>query len=130
MSNLNGSIGTDNGAYRMHGRVDEVAVYGTALSPAVIGEHYALAGGQQLSPYAASVLDTGGLAGYWRLGEQSASSAFDELGLSDGTYTGAVSLGIAGAIPGDPNTAVSLDGTTGQIKVPSLGSASDWTVEG
>jgi Ca2+-binding RTX toxin-like protein len=37
---------------------------------------------------------------------------------------------VSGALQGDANTAVGLDGSSGQIQLPSLGTASNWTVEG
>jgi len=58
-----------------------------------------------------------------------ATTAEDALGAHDGTYTGAYTLGVPGALVGDPNTAVSFDGT-GFVALPSLGTATDWTIEG
>ena len=80
--------------------------------------------------YATTVSSTPGLLGYWRLGEGSGTTAEDQLGAHNGIYTGGSTLGAPGAIYSDPNTAVSLDGSTGQVKLPALGSASNWTVEG
>jgi hypothetical protein len=55
---------------------------------------------------------------YWRLGEKSGTVAHDETGHGyDGTYTGTYTLGAAGALTGDPDTAVTLDGVTGQVDV-------------
>ena len=59
---------------------------------------------------------------YWRLGESTGTSAADEIGTSHGTYTSGYTLGQAGAIS-DPNTAVSLNGTTGRVVVPSTAAA-------
>src|SRR5688500_11107092 len=43
---------------------------------------------------------------YWRLGETSGTTAVDSSvpGGNQGTYLNGVTLGIPGAIPGDPNT--------------------------
>jgi hypothetical protein len=69
------------------------------------------------SVYRAAVLADAPLA-YWRLGEKSGTVAHDETGHGyDGTYTGTYTLGAAGALAGDPDTAVTLDGVTGQVDV-------------
>ncbi|HEY3819332.1 MAG TPA: LamG-like jellyroll fold domain-containing protein [Polyangiaceae bacterium] len=69
------------------------------------------------SVYRAAVLADAPLA-YWRLGETSGTVAHDETGHGyDGTYTGTYTLGTAGALAGDANTAVTLDGVTGQVDV-------------
>jgi hypothetical protein len=81
-------------------------------------------------PYAALVESTPGLIGYWPLSDQSGTVATDELGEHDGTYLGGFTLGVPGPIFGVSTTAVGLDGTSGQVKLPALGSFSDWTVEG
>jgi hypothetical protein len=52
---------------------------------------------------------------YWRFGEASGTVATDEMGATNGTYTGTVTLGAAGAIVGDANTAASFDGSTGYV---------------
>jgi concanavalin A-like lectin/glucanase superfamily protein len=50
---------------------------------------------------------------YWRLGESSGTNAADASGNGrNGTYVGSPTLGAAGALSGDPNTAVSLNGTS------------------
>lgn len=48
---------------------------------------------------------------YWRLGESSGTTAVDEMGNFDGTYEGSPTLGAAGAIDGDSDTAVTFDGS-------------------
>jgi hypothetical protein len=69
------------------------------------------------SVYRAAVLADAPLA-YWRLGEKSGTVAHDETGHGyDGTYTGTYTLGAAGALAGDPDTAVTLDGVTGEVDV-------------
>jgi len=48
---------------------------------------------------------------YWRLGETSGSTAADASGQSrTGRYVGTLARGVAGAIPGDPSTAVRVSG--------------------
>jgi hypothetical protein len=71
-----------------------------------------------------------GLSAYWRLGEASGNTAADAAGSHNGTYSSGVTLGTAGAVLGDANTSVTFNGTTGKVTLPSLGTASNWTVEG
>src|SRR3954454_7897386 len=72
--------------------------------------------------YSGAVMGTSGLAAYWRLGETSGAIACDATGVNSGTYQGAYTLGAPGGISGDSNTAVSLDGNTGQVSVPDSSS--------
>ena len=55
---------------------------------------------------------------YWRLGEASGTTSSDSSGAShDGTYSATgVTLGAAGALKGDTNTAVTLNGSTGSVQ--------------
>ncbi|HTR51134.1 MAG TPA: LamG domain-containing protein [Kofleriaceae bacterium] len=55
--------------------------------------------------------------GYWRLGD-SGTTARDETGAHDGTYSGACAYGVPGAIAGDADTAVTFDGSTCKITLP------------
>lgn len=54
---------------------------------------------------------------YWRLGEASGTTANDEVGSLDGTYVGGVTLGAPSLLTGDSDTAVALNGTSGEITV-------------
>ena len=74
------------------------------------------------STYSGTVAATTGLVSYWRLGEASGTTAADSKGPNAGTYTGGYTLGVPGAIAGDGNTAVSLDGSSGYVSVPSSSS--------
>jgi len=50
---------------------------------------------------------------------------------ASGTYQGGYTQGVAGAIPADSNTAVTLNGTTGTIAIPSLPiQGISWTLNG
>jgi hypothetical protein len=52
-----------------------------------------------------------GPRGYWRLGERTGSTAADETAsASTGTYLGGAALGVPGALSGDANSAIGLDG--------------------
>lgn len=61
---------------------------------------------------------------YWRLGEASGTVAVDEMGASNGTYVGSPTLGVAGLLTGDSDTAVTLVASPSPppqyITVPSL----------
>lgn len=71
--------------------------------------------------YSAEVLADSPLV-YLRLGESSGTTAADSSGNSrNGTYVGSPTLGVAGAISGDANTAVTFDGSTQAVTVPSTG---------
>jgi Concanavalin A-like lectin/glucanases superfamily/Fibronectin type III domain len=59
-------------------------------------------------------------AAYWRLDESSGTSAADATSHSNtGTYTGGFTLGQPGALFGDADTAVKLDGASGYVSVPN-----------
>lgn len=55
--------------------------------------------------------------GYWRLGEGAGLTAADEISGNDGTYSASVTLGAAGAINGDGNTAVEFNGTDSYVEI-------------
>jgi hypothetical protein len=71
------------------------------------------------SSYRALVMSNSPRA-YWRLGESSGTTAVDEMGASNGTYSGGYTLGAAGALVNDANTAVDLNGTSGRMSAPSV----------
>jgi len=71
------------------------------------------------SSYSSSVL-ADAPAAYWRMGEPAGTTISDATSnANNGTYVGGYTLGQAGALPGDSNTAVNFDGATGQATVPS-----------
>ncbi len=59
-----------------------------------------------------------GPSAYWRLGDTTGIIATDAVGTRTGWYGGTLTRGVAGAITGDANGAVSLDGTSGYVGVP------------
>ena len=67
--------------------------------------------------YAATVL-ADAPAAYWRLGETAGTVAVAAAGTLNGSYLGNPLLGRPGALRGDPNLAVSLNGTSSYIAVP------------
>jgi hypothetical protein len=72
-----------------------------------------------LSEYSTLVRSTASATAYWRLGETSGTSACDSVGSSTGTYRSGTTLGAPGAIVGDPDTAVALNGSSGHLTVAS-----------
>jgi large repetitive protein len=72
--------------------------------------------------YNAAVLSDAPVA-YWRMGEASGATMADQsTNGNNGVYQGGVTLGQPGAIAGDGNTAVALDGASGAAIVPSSAS--------
>ena len=69
--------------------------------------------------YSDTVLGTPGLLGYWRLGEQSGTTAVDATGSNNGTYVGGSTLGQPGALASDSDTSASFDGSTGRVSLPN-----------
>ena len=66
--------------------------------------------------YDAAVLATEGISSYWRLGEPAGdTTAADSKDGNNGTYEGGFTLGEPGALSGNPDTAVRLDGVDGRI---------------
>jgi len=138
---LNGNIGLQlgGGAYPMNGRIDEVALYNEGLSAADVANDYA-AGLNGITPppppapttsYRSTVLGQSGLVSYWRLGESSGTTASDSKGTNNGTYVNGVTLGTAGAIANDPDTAATFSGTNQRVSLPSLpAGVTNFTVEG
>jgi hypothetical protein len=83
------------------------------------------------SAYRDAVTGTAGVVSYWRLGEQTGTTTSDSVGGNTGTLTN-VTLGSAGALSGDANTAMTFDGKASYIAVPStanLNLSGDLTLE-
>jgi hypothetical protein len=69
--------------------------------------------------YREAVQDLGPV-GYWRLGEPSGTVAADELGLHDGTYANTPTLGVAGPLAGDADTAATFAAASSEyVTVPT-----------
>src|SRR4051812_37927005 len=69
--------------------------------------------------YAAGVLGTAGVQGYWRLDDAAGSpGACDALGTHAGSYDGDMQLGVAGALASDSDTAANFDGIGASVAVP------------
>ncbi|MCU1656436.1 MAG: Alkaline phosphatase [Pseudonocardiales bacterium] len=140
IAGLAGTIGTQTGGqYPMAGTIDEVAVYNVALSATDVSDDYTSAGTASNPPppppppngsYRDAVLGQGSLLAYWRLGDTSGTTAADTKGNRAGTYLSGVTLGAAGAIVNDPNTAAAFNGSTGKVSLPSLPSVTDFSISG
>jgi concanavalin A-like lectin/glucanase superfamily protein len=79
-------------------------------------------------PYRSAVV-AAGPAGYWRLGETEWRAAAAATG-SPGAYTGGVTLGVEGALPGDPDPAAEFDGSSGEVLLPGPTLSDSGTLEG
>jgi hypothetical protein len=60
------------------------------------------------------VVEDGPLS-YWRLADTTIAVARDEMGRVDGAYEGTCTLGVAGALVDDPDTAAQFDGATCRV---------------
>jgi RHS repeat-associated protein len=83
------------------------------------------------NPYPNTV-QTDGAQPYFRVGETSGSSFNSTVGSFAGTWTGSPTLGVNGAVAGDSNGAVTLNGTSQYGSVPNssgLGKTSSFSVE-
>lgn len=123
------SIGADNGANDLYnGTLDESAIYNYALSTTQIATHYAAG----TSVYALAVMQDAPSA-YYRLGEASGTTANDASGNGhNGTLNGGITLGTTGLIFNDSNTAMTFNGSTGYVSLPTTGlstGASAWSLE-
>jgi len=119
-----GATESQAGAFYFEGGIDEVAVYGQALSAAQVAHHYHLAKnpGPSLS-YDALVRNDGAL-GYWRLNEAPVAAParavnHGDLGTAaDGVYLEGARGGRPGAVVGDANSAAAFDGVDDKVEVP------------
>ena len=55
---------------------------------------------------------------YWRLGESSGTTAFDQAGPTNGSYQNGVTLGQSGALITGSDSAAAFDGVDDQVTVP------------
>ncbi len=83
-----------------------------------------------VSNYGDAVLDTPGLVGYWRLGEEAGPTLADSAGAASGTASAGAVFGVTGAVAKDPSTAVSFDGNDDSASAPlDLSGTTQATVE-
>ncbi len=80
--------------------------------------------------YSSRVLSTAGLTNYWRMGESSGATLADSKGTAPATLTGGPTLGVGGAVAGDPDTASSFNGATSAAQAAlNLSATSKLTLE-
>ncbi len=123
---LNGSTGYS--AVENNVASDALNVTDTTL----FSDALAISDSKPLTAYSSLILADAPLR-YYRLGERSGSVAVD-LGSQgqNGTIVGGVTEGVQGLIAQDPNTAMSFNGTSGYISVPTTGlptGAQPWSME-
>lgn len=114
------------------GRLYHYRVVATNASGSSSGEDRALIAGRVpgFDAYSQAVLDTPGLAAYWRLGELSGSSSREERTGASGPFEGRFVLGQVGVLGPLGNTAASFDGSSGALAAPGPALVSDATLEG
>src|SRR5256885_735892 len=78
--------------------------------------------------YAGSVSGDGPQS-FWRLGESSGTVAASETGQGGGGYQGGVTLAQPGALAGDANTSVALNGSDGVVALPNPSLTGSFTIE-
>ena len=125
-----------NSSYLFGGDIDEAAVYSTALSAARVQAHYSAA--QDISASApgsyGGVVNSNSPASYWRVDETSGGHAADQSANQNtlAGHGGVTWNSTPGALVGDSDPSVALDGTSGYLDTPdapSLDPTSAVTVE-
>ncbi|WP_444662912.1 PKD domain-containing protein [Cellulomonas sp. CW35] len=103
------------------GTIDDVAIYDEPLTAAQVDAHWVTSGRtSSVTPVPADAYGAAVRAAnpdlYWRLGEAAGATAADTGPLSyPGTYSGGLTRGVAGALAGTSNTAVTFGGTNGLV---------------
>ena len=113
-----GGDSTWSGNRYLNGTIDDVSLYGSALSFSQVLGHYTSSGRTVTKPADAygSAVFTSGPDLYWRLGESAGPTAADTTGNgATGTYSGGVTFGVTGAVTGTTDKAVTTNGTTGLV---------------
>ncbi|MBS1836901.1 MAG: PKD domain-containing protein [Actinobacteria bacterium] len=117
----------------LSGQIDEAALYGVALTPQQVANHYVLSGRTPAVPtapadqYGAAVY-AGGPSLYYRLADTSGTSAVDSgIEGNTGTFAGSVTKGQPGAIAG--NAAVRFNGAASVAATNPDNSPGDFSTE-
>ena len=104
------------------GNIDETAMYDKALTSAQVADHFRLSGRSNPAVPAAptdaygSAVVADGPDLFWRLGEAGGTGAVDASGNNmGGTYAASVTRGVAGAVAGTADTAISTNGAASGI---------------
>ncbi|MBA3842396.1 MAG: LamG domain-containing protein, partial [Actinobacteria bacterium] len=80
------------------------------------------------SGYASTVSADNPLS-YWRLGEASGTTAADQQNRNAGTYLNGITLGAAGALTGDTDTAASFDGSNDAVSFANPALTGPFSIE-
>ena len=75
------------------------------------------------------ITGTTGLVSYWRLGESAGTSLADSWGTNTGTYFNTPTLGVAGAITGDANTATTFTAGSSEYGSVARQISDDFSIE-
>lgn len=116
--------------YVLQGHLDEVAMYGTALSKRRIQDHFRAGWKGSGWGYRDRVLGEKPRA-YWRLGETSGFTANDSTANAyHGTHISSPSINQPGALVGDADGAVGFNGVDEYVVTPlPMTAVTAWTVE-
>ena len=111
---------TSAAAVNVHLRMtDDKGATGTAVRVLTVeGEAGPEEEGGKQPTYSEGVLATSGLLDYWRLGDAVGPALLDSAGTNNATASGEPTLGVGGALPGDPDTAVRFDGVNDAASAP------------
>src|SRR5207248_3152415 len=116
------NIGAENnGTNPFSGMIDEVKVYSGALTADQIKLDMNKSSGQVLgslssNTYQGAIMSLSPV-GYWRLGESGGSAADSSGNSQTATANTPITYGVSGALLGDSNKAITLNGTTGNFSV-------------
>lgn len=106
------------------GRLDEPALYNKALSAAQVAQHYKVG---KATAYKSEVAKDAPVA-WWRLGEATATNAFDETANPvAGTFTGTFTVAQPGALSEGFDSDFALAVSAGRVQVPNVAKLRDAT---
>jgi YD repeat-containing protein len=110
---------TNPAAVNVHLRVtDDKGGTGTAVRVLTIEGEAGEEEGAKQPTYAEGIAKTAGLLDYWRLGEAVGPALLDSAGSNNATAAGGATVGVSGALAGDPDTAVRFDGVDATAGAP------------
>ena len=118
------ALGRGAGGF-LDGKLDDVALYSTALSAARIRAHYNAGRCVRDEPLADNP------RAFWRLGDPAGSAlAFDSVASNYGMASSGVTFNQASGLDGDTGTSADFDGATSWIGTPDVTSSVDFTLQG
>ena len=94
-----------------YGTLDDVSVFGSALSATQVAAHYAAAQSEPDDPYAQAVMADGPSA-YWRLDDAGTTMYDATNNRVNGTYGSSITHRVTGLVPNTTDTAASFPGGT------------------